>query len=206
LDVCGEGGEYESLVLDCACFQRKLVITDSVVVYDEEDPSVGSLKILACAVVNKAISADTEAYRPAEVSAGEGEGEVSAGEGVGEGCSISSADPECRAVASSGFPLVFDNEGYCQSPLLFPPATSILTTAAAQLTHLLNSLTYNLKRYGVELHDIVFVHLYIADIALFDAINSEYCKWFGVDPPSRSCVAVSTTDCMIYTQFKSFES
>jgi hypothetical protein len=141
-----------------------------------------------------------------EVSAGEGVGEVSAGEGVGEGCSISSADPECRAVASSGFPLVFDNEGYCQSPLLFPPATSILTTAADQLTHLFNSLTYNLKRYGVELHDIVFVHLYIADIALFDAINSEYCKWFGVDPPSRSCVAVSTTDRMKYTQFKSFES
>jgi len=49
LDVCGEGGEYESLVLDCSAFKKyKLVLEETMVVVDEENSSVGYLKILKC--------------------------------------------------------------------------------------------------------------------------------------------------------------
>jgi hypothetical protein len=41
-----------------------------------------------------------------------------------------------------------------------------------------------------EFADVCFVHLYLSDIRLFEAANKEYCKWFGRNPPSRSCVAV----------------
>ena len=49
LDVCGEGGEYESLVLDCSAFKKyRLVLEETTVVVDEENCSVGYLKITKC--------------------------------------------------------------------------------------------------------------------------------------------------------------
>lgn len=47
LDVCGEGGEYESLVLDCPLFKRRLSIALWDIVADAEgsDMSVGNLRV-----------------------------------------------------------------------------------------------------------------------------------------------------------------
>ena len=53
LDLCGEGGEYESLVLDCPMFAKtgkRLRIVASEVLLDEEDCSVGNLLIKDCQV------------------------------------------------------------------------------------------------------------------------------------------------------------
>ncbi|KAJ8986079.1 hypothetical protein NQ317_003373 [Molorchus minor] len=46
LNVCGEGGEYETLTLDCPLFRSRLVVEDSEVVYHSKDPiaPVGYLK------------------------------------------------------------------------------------------------------------------------------------------------------------------
>ena len=41
-----------------------------------------------------------------------------------------------------------------------------------------------------DVRDACFVHLYLSDLSLFQAVNEEYCRWFGRNPPSRSCVAV----------------
>lgn len=182
LDVCGEGGEYESLVLDCACFKRKLSILESSVVYDEEDPSVGSLKIISCAVVDKESVTSTE---DSDSHLGDHCEELSTNHEI-----LPPLDSQPGLVPKSGFPLVFDCEGYCQSPLLISPTSPALNSAEAQLSHLFRSLSLNLKRYNVDLCDVVFAHLYISDMELFDSINVEYCKWFGANPPSRACVAV----------------
>ncbi len=51
LDVCGEGGEYESIVLDCPIFQQRLQIVDSEVVADRNsDDAVGHLKVFTLLV------------------------------------------------------------------------------------------------------------------------------------------------------------
>jgi diphthine-ammonia ligase len=47
LDICGEGGEYESMVTDCPAFRCRIDIARSEVVEDPNDPSVGHLKVLA---------------------------------------------------------------------------------------------------------------------------------------------------------------
>lgn len=53
LDVCGEGGEYESMVLDAPFFRKKLLIDKSDIAYDAEDVSVGNLRILSWQIVEK---------------------------------------------------------------------------------------------------------------------------------------------------------
>ena len=48
VNVCGEGGEYETFTLDCPLFRHKLVITESNVVTHSDDGcvSVELLRIL----------------------------------------------------------------------------------------------------------------------------------------------------------------
>eukprot|EP01038_Epipyxis_sp_PR26KG_P013110 gene13110-17574_t len=53
LDVCGEGGEYESIVLDCPYFKKKIIINASRIDCDSEDPSVGCLTILSAELIDK---------------------------------------------------------------------------------------------------------------------------------------------------------
>jgi len=53
LDVCGEGGEYESLVLDCSVFKKRLVLHETEVLIDEENYTVGNLRIKSCSCVAK---------------------------------------------------------------------------------------------------------------------------------------------------------
>jgi diphthine-ammonia ligase len=176
LDVCGEGGEYESLVLDCSCFQKALEITRSEVVYDDEDPSVGSLKIVTCEVRDKpnVTSTANDILNP----------------NVAEEANVLHVEdlqPRCPTMTTHH--LVFDNEGFCQTPLLIPNSATA-TDASLQLQSLFQSLAHSLRRHDVDLKDVVFVHLYLSDMSLFSLVNAEYCKWFGVDPPSRSCVAV----------------
>lgn len=53
LDICGEGGEYESLVLDCPLFYRRINLTKTRLVVDGGDPSVGHLAVDAFETVPK---------------------------------------------------------------------------------------------------------------------------------------------------------
>ncbi|OEU16324.1 adenine nucleotide alpha hydrolases-like protein, partial [Fragilariopsis cylindrus CCMP1102] len=45
--VCGEGGEYESLVIDSPLYKKKLVL-DEVEIIEPDSDGVGELRILAC--------------------------------------------------------------------------------------------------------------------------------------------------------------
>ena len=82
LDICGEGGEYETLVLDCPkLFSRRLELLESEIIVDLENPSVGYLGIKSFQttpkvppevalgvpkIVGQAISNDTLSKIPAE--------------------------------------------------------------------------------------------------------------------------------------------
>jgi hypothetical protein len=58
LHVCGEGGEYESLVLDCAIYRKRLILDQVQIMYpnkDDMDPSTAPayLKIIKFHTENK---------------------------------------------------------------------------------------------------------------------------------------------------------
>ena len=53
LDLCGEGGEYESLVWDLPYFTRSIEVLDSEVLIDPEDCDVGNLRITSARLIEK---------------------------------------------------------------------------------------------------------------------------------------------------------
>lgn len=211
LDVCGEGGEYESIVLDCSVFKRRLVIDTSEVVVDDEDPSVGNLKITSCHSETKdttevasggdddcqkslslfgALSALAATSDVASDCNAELNKESSTQSTTGSSQNVALKAPLPRLTTSS--------IGYGQSELIYPVRNDTTAYAQqsddsavkAQLRDILTRLSESLRREGTTLEDVVFVHLYIASMALFTPVNEEYCQWFGKHPPSRSCVAV----------------
>ena len=54
LDLCGEGGEYETLVLDCPLFLNSRIVLDlTEIVLDSEDSSLGNLVVKEFHLENK---------------------------------------------------------------------------------------------------------------------------------------------------------
>ena len=53
LDMCGEGGEYETIVLDCPLFKKRIVIDECSITIDPENDSVGYLKVSKVHLENK---------------------------------------------------------------------------------------------------------------------------------------------------------
>lgn len=50
---CGEGGEYESLVLDCPLYRKKLVLDEVEIIETDDGDGVGELRILKCHAADK---------------------------------------------------------------------------------------------------------------------------------------------------------
>lgn len=196
LDLCGEGGEYETLVLDCPLFVKRLVLVETEVQIDSEDESVGNLRIVRCMCVdkdlphNKELPPNMDVPRTPLIST--------------PSVSNSTLQPsKCLSHHRVYAPLM-PNKPLMNSGLFLPtPITPIAHTtpesnrsrqqiAVTQLEQILQSIK---MRRGISesvsgLSGAVFVHLYIASNDLFNALNEAYAMYFDHDPPSRCCLTV----------------
>jgi diphthine-ammonia ligase len=203
LDVCGEGGEYESIVLNCSVFKKRLQLSKTEIVVDSENDSVGYLRIDCCECVPKEVEVQGGGDSPSTkllssmVSVLKNVSEVTSFQTFQnlQGIPLSKL---LKVQPSVGLSIGVD--GYGQSSLLFPcvaPQESLPVgepdnvVVQHQLFELMSRLEASLKNMDVAMTDIVFVHLYISSNRIFGAVNEEYCKWFSCYPPSRSCVCVS---------------
>lgn len=198
VDMCGEGGEYESIVLDCPAYKfAHLRIDASEVVVDSEDSSVGNLRILSASLIPK--TPHTEANCVCETRKSD---------------TISAE--ETRQVASSTYiatcPVISFGRHLLATPLISPtPLTSAaepplyVSAAVASLRSALAALQCAAQRQVLE---IAFVRLYVAGEVLsnemFVELNCEYSRWFDSfpantsgSPPARTTIAVSGLPCPV---------
>jgi diphthine-ammonia ligase len=184
LDLCGEGGEYESLVLDCPLFRRRLVLDETRVALDLEDTSVGNLIVVSCHTEEKL------SHRPPLPISG-------TPLNISEQTVIRGDPPHKSPLIT--WPLRQDDLALTQSLLLLPspcdPLTAPQVAVSYQLREILTNLAVFLRTHsgdGVEMDiaDALFVHLYLASDETFNAANAEYSLHFGTQPPSRSCITV----------------
>jgi asparagine synthase (glutamine-hydrolysing) len=53
MNIAGEGGEFETLVLDCPLFKKKLLLKKTEIIHDKDREETASLSITSCALVRK---------------------------------------------------------------------------------------------------------------------------------------------------------
>jgi len=229
--ICGEGGEYETLVLDCPIFRKKLVLKEFEII--EGDDGVGIFKIVECCAVEKD---DSELWENSGLKLNERvrSDETDDADILASAVVTEKATTPAQVLNKSFLPtirimpgglghisemvsqyipqkeeLLIDNRDTdVEAELAVLEAKSIFLTLDKALRSIRWTKNHRDSKCAASAKDIVFVHLYLANISHFAKINEHYRAFFGtVLPPSRSCVAVGNhvlaggrrvmMDCMI---------
>jgi len=206
----GEGGEYETLVLDCPKLFKhgKLILEETEIVCDDSDDGVGVLRISKCSVEKKSTtttSCDIEdGIEKCQRHATEEVHKSKADLSVKNDTSIQTTPDIDQIHQSMNLPNIkIMKGGLCHiSALLSPIAAEACNNDEAQaavqeflsIRQMLQSILSRLYPNDIPKtspQDILYVHLYLSEISHFAKINQHYQEFFGTQlPPSRSCVAV----------------
>lgn len=202
--MCGEGGEYESLTLDCPLFTRGCIVLDSwqaVTVSEDSMAPVALLHPTAFHVEPKQPAAGSQ------TAAGEAAAAVTAevievppdwwpppaqlAEKAAGGAADVAAEAELNVQLSA-----VEGRQYCSltASVAAAPAggdldlTSSAGTAGA-LSAALRRISDALPGVGLDWGSSLFVHLYVPSMAQFGAANAAYAAFLpAINPPSRATV------------------
>ncbi|KAI9185208.1 hypothetical protein LWI28_005309 [Acer negundo] len=202
INVCGEGGEYETLTLDCPLFVNARIVLDEfqVVLHSADSIApVGVLHPLAFHLEKKEASASLNGSQRTEDFCGEKAGSVF--EVKGDHTEIHKAT--CQSVAEVTDLVKVTNHKIHISRTKKDNTFSICcwlqdplkTSAGLQedITIGLKQIELQLVSYGFGWEHVLYIHLYIADMNEFATANETYVRFitqekcpFGV--PSRSTI------------------
>ena len=187
VNECGEGGEYESITLDCPLFRRRrVVLEDSVVVTEDGDIApVSLLRVKRWSLQQKEEPSPIPVTRPAPprvkvwtpVSASTA---AQPAEWRKTSSSLSGLFPPIRVVRDLAF--VSAN----------PPRSSVDLTAKSSsecLSSVLSSHLATLQSKGFSPSHIVSVLLALPSMAAFSSVNAAYALHIPAQrPPSRTTI------------------
>ncbi|KAH9658894.1 diphthamide synthase [Citrus sinensis] len=202
INVCGEGGEYETLTLDCPLFVNARIVLDEfqVVLHSADSIApVGVLHPLAFHLEYKAGSASLSGRRETENSIQEKTGLVFEVQGE---CPQNS-EAMCLPVAEVTDSVEVTDNRLNISRTKKDNTFSICCwlqetqkTSAGLLDDLrvvLKQIESKLVRYGFDWGHVLYIHLYISDMNEFAVANETYVKFITHEKcpcgvPSRSTI------------------
>ena len=211
MHVAGEGGEYETLVLDCQLFRfGRLVLEEVEIIPDRSGgDGVGILRIKKCRVEKKeGIEVEMVVNRQ------EQQMDLQHDVTTRVQNSLSSNQFLCGQQPTTSIPKPMLQSAYstpnirimrgglCHVTAVLSPTSRQATNeteeaqfAVGEFLSILQIIRQILLRLSTNKifpqNDVLFVHLYLSQISHFANINTHYQQFFGLHlPPSRSCVGV----------------
>ncbi|XP_073495134.1 diphthine--ammonia ligase isoform X2 [Phyllobates terribilis] len=182
--VCGEGGEYETLTLDCPLFKKKIMIDSSEVVMHSNDAfaPVAYLRVSKLHLEAK-VGCPTLAAQPCSCDTLHPLLDETAVHG----------DLETQATSFSPQPWATDAVIQQSSSSLggFRWISEIIGMGRSvhEAVHTaLSSLKAKAHEVGLQMSDAALVHVYVGNMDDFASINTEYAALFTTAPPARVCV------------------
>ncbi|KAG8766524.1 hypothetical protein FRC12_006811 [Ceratobasidium sp. 428] len=186
--ICGEGGEYETLTLDCPAFKRRIVLkeTKAIVHSDHAFATVAYLEVKDASLEDKPEHAPLQPTIPPmldepglQVQAALSHIEESKSTSAAAPASPhTSTKPSIRVVGSWLY--IGDVEGNCS------PTDPVEDEVAACFKTIKELLSQN----NMHPKHITNTTLLLSSMDLFPRVNAAYGQYFGTSPPSRACVAV----------------
>nr|VDC92464.1 unnamed protein product [Brassica oleracea] len=191
-NVCGEGGEYETLTLDCSLFTRARIVLDEFEVKLHSPDSIAPVGVLHPTVfhLEKKGNADSSSLE-------EEPGLVFEVQGDGPN------PPESTRQLDNGIADVVQhtrtrvNLSKTGKDNTFSICCWLEDSSTAGLKEdletVLTEIESQLSKHGVSWQNVLYIHLYISDMSEFSVANETYVKFitqekcpFGV--PSRSTI------------------
>jgi len=177
--VCGEGGEYETITLDCPLFKKRIVIDEAEKVLVDDIPfsPVAHLRIKSFHLEDKESQIPLEMVDPV----------------------VEEAVAPCENVFQEGHDIPFPPK----FQLAFSETGDIFwltgcynvcdedSSIEEEVVCVMDKLEQTLNSSSTAMENVCFVHLYLSDMGAFQQVNGVYCKYFEgatAPPPSRACV------------------
>lgn len=200
INVCGEGGEYETLTLDCPLFKSRIKIEKSEIVMHSDNPvaPVGYLIFKKLSQEIKLPALDLQS-RLEGLPLKDSDGYVA---GQEEAFQYIENDTEDESVANSDF---VDNYNY-SSDQIIQEVSSVRSkegwilvggvqgtsrNTVESMKEAINILQLELSKYSHNVKDVCSVTMYIGDMAEYADLNKIYVDTFNFpNPPTRACVQV----------------
>jgi diphthine-ammonia ligase len=177
VNICGEGGEYESLTLACPglFLPGAHVVLDEIVVEHVSRDKISPVAHLNV-VSSRALARDAEHCLPLPPVE----------------CHIAPASVMSKLPHADPARPTFEvpvevSLSRCSEGLVHVSTQSRSGSVSDQVTSQLARVQAEL---GGACDDVVFVHLWLPDMASFGEANEVYCSFFDEHPPSRACVGV----------------
>ncbi|KAI9562364.1 putative diphthine--ammonia ligase [Daphnia sinensis] len=184
LNVCGEGGEYETLTLDCPIFKKMIVVEESEIVPHSKDPfaPVAYLKFPKLSLADKDPSSTLGLNlirKPEDFCRFE----------------LDSHDDEKSQEASpldhvfkKADVVPFLGSSQTNSGIIF--ISGLVVDSESDFQNVMNILQGIIENHGSNMKAVLSVCLYIRDMADYPRINTVYGQYFDLNPPARVCVEV----------------
>lgn len=200
LNVCGEGGEYETFTLDCPLFKRKKIIVEDVQrVISSSDPvcSTAYLNLVKLNVVPKSIQGDLSGVKlsldfvknlesftelPPELPQDEL-----------DDSNQDDVEVELPSVETliNQISVTFNPNGW----ILLSGVQSEETDIAESIKNCLNKVNQLLSQFECSLKNIVRITLYVNNMQQFGELNAAYLSVINFqNPPTRACVECKLPD------------
>lgn len=203
LNVCGEGGEYETFTTDCPLFNKSIVLgtTEEIIHSDDPFAPVGYLNLKDAHVEDKNIDTSESlssrlAQFPMKRSCDLHQ-EIFTKEEITS--LVSDEDSDYNTTTDKCLDCMKLQVKKTEKELWITGVTAQIVDEQT-IEQLTKKTMEKLKESihgagdGWSLNNICMIHLYVRDLKDFVAINSVYKTYFGLNPPSRVCVQVPLPD------------
>ena len=200
---CGEGGEFESAVLDCPLFKtHKIAVAAQEVVEHDPANNVAYLKYNDIDLVEKTAEEQAEATRLRELHAyqrangtmnflDEGQSKPDVIEEVRKANDQRKAQSQGEDAAK-----LMQQRVTLSASIINPSLTKAQLAEMTQKDQLL-MIMEEVKKRGL-LPYIIKVGLLVSDLSQFKPLNAEYVKFFGLRPPVRVCVQIPNDEVVMF--------
>eukprot|EP00026_Physarum_polycephalum_P004177 Phypoly_transcript_04194.p1 GENE.Phypoly_transcript_04194~~Phypoly_transcript_04194.p1 ORF type:complete len:703 (+),score=65.28 Phypoly_transcript_04194:42-2111(+) len=199
LNVCGEGGEYESFVLDCPLFKKRIVIDQTETIIHSNDafatvaflriqkwhledkPTENSLKFLPSPSIPPSIptsSPSPPVNKEITWVFPENSKNNQTSDGTQTTSDTQTTTNKISVVANQLGDFVYLSGTSKQSEKV----------SEQQLLDLFVLVKDELSKMKLGMECLSFINVYVNSMDDFVRINQEYYKHFGVNPPSRACI------------------
>lgn len=197
--ICGEGGEFETLVFDASFFKKRIELVSSKIIVDGSN-DVSYLKVLEAKIVDKTLQEFEALKSPPLLN----EDFNDIWELLRDNESSMSQDSGIEKVSQKASSLLISDSSHVrlqpvitstQSKFYISNLTSDEDLVESQLNGIFDQLQKILIANDSTLNDVQSVTLLVKDMSNFASINTIYSSYFDSYylPPSRICITADIT-------------
>lgn len=194
--ICGEGGEYETLTLDCPLFKHRIILTEveSVIHSDKDFATVAFLRIKSAKLESKTTSRtfvvpapplledDFRAVRDT-IAQSQERSSASVGEALQQTVVIEPIDRDVRTRKIDSWISVANIERKLGNPM-------VDISIEDEVTECFMILEERLNEHSLDISHCTVINILLSSMDLFARVNTVYSSFFWSSPPARACVAV----------------